>query len=379
MSVLSEEMLANLMNVDFSFLVKVMMPIIILNISSNIAGKKYLKYKLQKDFKPTDISKITLPPKLDQKYSEVDIEKLVEFEYLEILISFVNYIEENFSNCDLTNFYNNINELKTKEKEFILTELLTIKTPGGTYKSKSNVISLHKDLSFESINPILFHELFHMASSVYDNGISYIGFSQKNHKEGTWRIGDGINEGYTELLRRRACDEKKELTTINYNVSVEIVKRLEEIVGKDRMQQLYFKADLPGLIKELEKYSTEDEIAQFISGTDFIYNKLEFRNIDDNIIEMIRESFKNVYEYMFKALVRKEKLNYEDGLIDEKELVKIIADKVMKYEKDHYIDYKYYICITRDTMKEIVKSTLGEDFMKKVNEENENSYPFWGI
>ena len=361
------EILSKLMLVDYPLIVRIILPIIILNISSRIASNSIRKYKIHKDFKPTDISKITIPAELEQKYSEVDMERFAATSYKEIIMEFTKKLEANFSDHDLTNFYNNINELTVKEKDFVIRELLTNHGAVALYKPKENNISIHNNMPEEYAKPVLYHELFHMASSVYVDKVRYSGFAQKTVKSGIRMDGVGLNEGYTELLTQRFCDEKITIAD-NYKESVKIAKYLEEIVDSELMQEFYFKADLSGLIDELKKYAPEEEIAKFISSSDFIHNYLCKQPELENQDEMIRQSFKNVYGFLLRAYINKEELNYNEGLISEETFIHKIAKKATLYDDFQTIGRKRYIYLKNEEIKEIVSSSLGDDLEKKIEE-----------
>ena len=101
-------------------------------------------------------------------------------------------------NCsfeDLTILINNINTLKIHCKSFKILNLIFNTNYAGEYDTITNTININD----EEIKKDIFHELLHMASSFYKNGVVFSGFSQLRFSS----IGDGLNEGYTELLCRR--------------------------------------------------------------------------------------------------------------------------------------------------------------------------------
>ncbi len=104
-------------------------------VASFYAANRVVKgYKLHRDFKPKNISKVSLPPELKQNYSSVDIEKLASERFGESIAEFAKTFMEKFPSNNLTNFYNNLNELKIKSKiPGSKTFLFGI---GGTYSTK---------------------------------------------------------------------------------------------------------------------------------------------------------------------------------------------------------------------------------------------------
>ena len=83
--------------------------------------------------------------------------------------------------------------------------------------------------------------------------------------------GHGINEGYTQLLTNR----NTEGFSYFYLYETRIATMVEEIVGQEKMQKNYFTANLKGLIEELTKYISEEEVMKFIQALDF-YQEYEF-------------------------------------------------------------------------------------------------------
>ena len=66
------DILIQLEQIDYVSIIKMLSPIIsYYTISKAIDG-----YRLHKDFKPKNISRVSLPPELTQEYSSIDIENL---------------------------------------------------------------------------------------------------------------------------------------------------------------------------------------------------------------------------------------------------------------------------------------------------------------
>lgn len=141
---------------------------------------------------------------------------------------------------------------------------------------------------------IYYHELFHMSSSGKAKDGYCMGFSQSDF-ENEKKIGDGINEGYTELLNERFFEFKNNNKMyIIYKIIAEII---ESIIGEKKMMNLYFTANLKGLFSELSKKTDDNKAFEFVSALDsldetkigFIYDFLEelyenSRNKDDYLI-----------------------------------------------------------------------------------------------
>lgn len=187
-------------------------------------------------------------------------------------------IEEfpNFSNL-VTYFKKTLRTHLTEEQMSIVTKNLeTLQySPSGLYKSitdrikgRGGAYSEHQItvnmLSTSDITHILLHELLHASTSSYTKDKAYCGLAQIDLTTRE-EIGRAINEGYTELLTRRLFGyNSKE----GYNYEVAVAEMIEFIVGKDKMQDYYFKLDLNSLITELAQYSDIEKIVKFLQNLD---------------------------------------------------------------------------------------------------------------
>ena len=305
---------------------------------------------------PQKIKKVCLPPELKQKYYEINNRHLEENDLEKAVLWFAKYISEEYEEKDLINFYNNIN------KAIIDTKLLTGKNqllrklksdPGllGAYMPIMNIIHVDRDNDFDSI----YHELFHLASSVNKNGIFYSGFSQKKFKFGKLLIyGVGVNEGYTELLAERFA-EKNGINKITktYKLEVNIAMLLEKIVGEEKMSSLYLNANLHGLIQELAQYANEQDIINFISEVDFLHNS------NDN--NKKRERYlKSVYNFLFNAYTKKLEIQKQNGIITDEEY-----ESRRKFYYDSF-DYTY----DNKTIQELLEGEkIFETSIKKIEDD----------
>ena len=265
-------------------------------------SKAFKRYKLNRDYKVKDINKIHILPEIDRKYYEIDITRTIAEEYHEEIEEFVKVILENFPEYVLKNFYNNINELEIIYKKFGIVNKILSTNITGDYAPDRNLIRTTKENYIASI----FHELFHMASSFCKDGICYSGFYQYSSKPGTISIGKGINEGYTELLHRRYFLERYGFRGgDSYEYETNIAKNLEKIVGREKMEHLYLGADLPGLVNELRKYSTDEEISKFISNMDFLEEHMNDGKLIPGDKEKIISCIKNVNIFLINCYGKK--------------------------------------------------------------------------
>jgi hypothetical protein len=152
-------------------------------------------------------------------------------------------------------------------------------------------------------------------------------------------VGIGLDEGYTELLTARLFNEGK---VSYYYLLSEIVEMLENVVGPE-MKKLYFKANLLGLINELKKYSSEDEIANFIYNTDILYNitcntrDLTINNRKDQLTKSAYYII-NIYNYLIKIYYLKLKEDLVNKKITEVEFETLQSNFLQKI-RNYYINH----------------------------------------
>lgn len=230
--------------------------------------------KAIKYFKPVSVKKISSTPIISRQINIIDRERLKKENCGELILKFVDYVTKSFKDDDLTNFYNNVNSFK------VCFDDAPFET--GGYTPITNMVNIYIKIEngMNGIDTTLPHELFHMASAYYDKKTNtcYCGFGQNTNK---LSIGLGLTEGYTQLLTNRYIDENiGNSNDIGYFYVYEtfIMSKLEDIIGKEKMEELYFKANLLGLIKELEKYADIREIISFIRKLDQLCNLSYIKN-----------------------------------------------------------------------------------------------------
>lgn len=143
-----------------------------------------------------------------------------------------------------------------------------------------------------------------------------VGFSQKIANK--YSKGKGLNEGYTELINQRyfartIADGSG--AKISYPREQVLAYGIEMLVGREKMEELFFNADLDGLIAEMSKYMPTQEANILINIFDLFEKKTSDKNILDAsakamIANRILQQQKNLYqqgmiskeEYEFKLL-----------------------------------------------------------------------------
>ena len=209
----------------------------------------------------------------------------------EEIISFCNVLLKNIDSKYLDNFYNNINSLNIIQSPYDDIHK-------NSYHPEDNTIYIEKETAHE----LIFHELFHMASSKCEGDNIYCGFVEWTAED---MIGKGLNEGYTQRLAEKYfnCD-----STNVYYEEVLFAKLTELIVGEEEMSKFYFTSDLGGLIKELEKYSSLEDIMSFIETIDVI-NAYRMHchttQTDDMSLDVMVELHQEIKEFLLNAYITK--------------------------------------------------------------------------
>lgn len=320
-----------------------------------VTSKAINTYILHRDYKPKNISKVTLPPELTSEYSEIDIKKIVATKYGESIVKFANVLINNFPKDDLINFYNNINDLKTKSKKFSIQNLILSSKTAGQYNPRKNEITIDDDTAESTI----YHELFHMASSSSKDGIRYSGFHQTPLKLGTTPLGKGLNEGYTELLSRRYFTYDSPIIDA-YKYQVFISEKIEQIIGKEKMQSLYLNSNLKGLIDELKQYVSEEEIMKFISNTDFLIDHMNDKKLKLFEKNMISNCLKNINRFVIICYSKKLQQQVKDGEISSnEEILQKLAEYISSLASNIKIHNHKYEAMTAEDIQESLQASFG--------------------
>ena len=215
--------------------------------------------------------------------------------------NFITVLKSNFSAEDLVNFKKNIRSLSVYGVRFQISDLGYVPDYGtflGRYDMLTNRIAI--DLSKDKEKRSIYHELFHMASTKRGNILTNCGF--RYYKNDKVSYGRGLNEGYTDILTQRYFYNKD--YEIMYDNEYIYALLLERIIGKDKMESFYLRGDLNGLISELEKYDTLDNILHFIKELDHLGRS------DGILIDVQR--LQNISHFLIQAYMRKKQVNNEN-------------------------------------------------------------------
>lgn len=230
----------------------------------------------------------------------------------EIINNFTYVLERNLSRENLVLFYNNLSTLKVDNKivlDSLKTNIFNKNIIVGYYLLDENIISIlplgkskHLNVSIEVYIVNVCHELLHMSSSIVDkeNRISFSGFSQIRDDNET---GIALDDAYTEILAYRYFNLNEEFMSYDYEIIITTL--IEEIVGIEKMTNLYFNANLYDLVSVLQKYSSRDSIIKFLDDLESIYvlrdKKVGYKKdiiyYHNEITNFIVETYQNKLKY----------------------------------------------------------------------------------
>ena len=230
--------------------------------------------------------------------------------YNAIIKDFFDRLDYSFGHCNLSLFFQNFKTLKIKERNKNLLDYLNILVAGQSaaaeYDQKENKMYI-VDQEEQKLRNLVSHELLHMATSKEDETTMCCGFHQINKKTGI-NIGIALNEGYTEHLNQQYF--YPDYFDDSYLHEQSIAYEIEKIVGKQKMEQLYFNADLYGLIQELTKYASLEEIITLLRDFDKLHVKAVPLEQKENDFKALRRRIAEIY-------LRKQRMLLDQGKISE--------------------------------------------------------------
>lgn len=333
--------LQNLNAIDIAGILSIFPTVII---TSKTVSSKITNYRIRKDSKVKDLKRVVIPEEVKIKDYSIHTDKINE-KYKDSVIEFSSLLINKFPKDVLINFYNNINSLAIKDNKTII-----LANANGLYYSDSNKIVL-------AANKSIYHELFHMSSNYYYRDdktvISRIGFCQWSYKDGSrFEIGSGLNEGYTEALTKRYFGTNGE-----YAYEVLIAEKLEEIIGKDITEKLYFKADLNGLIEELMKYVPKDKISEFITSFD-VTSKYIYKEA-----KKVQEKITYIYNFLVTAYLVKKRKELYSGLISYEKFI----EEYKIFIKPLCASTNIYKGLNFDSLMEVLDSVIDKNRIRNGN------------
>lgn len=249
----------------------------------------FIKRKNDSIIESSVAEQITSPIIKDFEYDGT-VERLKGI-YTSDVAEFKKILESKINPAFLSNFYRNIRTAT------IMTSDNFSKNITGKYTTDENTIFVSKDDNCP--RETIFHELTHLSSSNKLDNIQRVGFRYGDTKNDI-NIGFGINEGYTSYLNNKLFG-----VIGGYLFEVMVAKTVEEIIGANKMQELYFNANLKGLIQELQKYVDEEEITNFLYNLDGFTRNYLYSEHDAYDKEICIEYANLVKNSLFKIIYAK--------------------------------------------------------------------------
>lgn len=255
------------------------------------------KLELQKSLKPNSKHFNKIPEFITESKKHRIATLGIKKTYLVCMNNFIQDIKKCIPYVSLDLFYENCKGLKVIEYDSTTDKCKSVAAHADYYDNgEEKIIRVYNGSNY--IAGLIYHELLHMASTklYYDylrSGFYYCDLH--------FCIGEGINEGYTELLTLRYFGNymsEEENKSSSYPVLVSIMFLIERyFIGKDRMQALYFEQNLPELIEILKDYDTEENIIKFLRKIDFLClydlnDSLILRNMYYEILKSVLDTIK---------------------------------------------------------------------------------------
>ena len=196
-------------------------------------------------------------------------------------------------------------------------------------RSSINFDDMIEEISDEVFPIHLFHELFHMATTVRKGDILYCGLSQQKEKYG---FGLGLNEGVTQMLTEEYFKDFKRYSPYeSYPYEKLVARSVCKLIGRDFLEDKYFKNDLGSVVNELAKYSSYEKAKQFVVDMDFLL--IYGYNFDKTLINRkakIREKLDAINEFLINCYKTKlEMENNEDARWELNSFIGEFEDNVM--------------------------------------------------
>ena len=217
--------------------------------------------------------------------------------FIEQVKTFLEVMNDRCAFFDITRFQENISKMRFK---FYNKE----------NKKTGIVIFLKNKCKIHDMEAIL-HELIHIATIKVNGHIEYCGFSINNYLNGE-SFCQGLNEGYTQIIKERYFGKDSKVT---YPIEVEIAKKIEILIGKEKMESLFFNINFNGLNEEIKKYCLESDFYRFIWNLDYINQNFPPKNSDDMTPQM---RMTEIYMFIFRCFQKKieQELNNEELIVE---------------------------------------------------------------
>lgn len=278
--------------------------------------KRYfgIPLKINRDYKSLKSDKVMrIIPNFNDVYMLriVDFDRIESIDYFKDAVkNFINVLEKKIPKENLSNFYYNINTFSIGELKNDIKQRRRV----GFYNGFDNHLKVRIDYIYA-----IYHELFHLASCRYYGNNLFSGFRITNSKSKS-SIGIGINEGYTQLLTERYFNNDRTINFLEnkygkinadkvnrnyYSFQLLIASKLENIVGKEKMEKLYLSSNLFGLVSELCQYASKEDVKKFITNMDFLHGNINYVYKYNLKNEKLFKAFLEVSDFLIRCYRKK--------------------------------------------------------------------------
>lgn len=283
-------------------------------------------------------------------------------EYEPIITRFKDVMDHKLLHCNNSAFYNNIEELSVKTIGKNTPPFSLARTH---YNSDYNKITLNsleyqdKELTEDDyqrkIENAFTTELIHLATSYTRGVLTSTGFQQTI--PGVQKVGMGLNDGYIELINRRYFQTEQQRNTTETNGICEEQQKfaygIEKLIGRKTMEQLFFNADLDGLVTEIERYSDRNTAIDIIRKIDEFHLSTE-RITKDKLSAEIKITLANLIQKRINK-------TYHEGRIDQEQYESLSLNNALYLQGKELIKQSnnsyFYGDITSEHGYEIAKDT----------------------
>ena len=275
-------------------------------------------------------------PSVEQENIIIDIDNLqIDSIYKPYLREFINKTSNfNFRNINQTLETLSITNIKFPET--------LLKNNEGEYSISENKIRIRKD-NIDS----LYHELFHAFTSWREDSAIGCGFYQEDLG---YNIGSSLDEGYTDLLFKDIFNNE-----INYTVEANIANKLQLILTKEKMQEMYTSNNLIDIVEFLSQYSSKQESVSFI----ILMDKLDKYNYENKKTIRLMNILSN---YLVDVYVNVLVEFYSQGKFDKEDI-----NIFFSIFKEEFTKYAFY---NDDIEKEYLRSSDYLDITSKLSNDN---------
>lgn len=316
----------------------------------NFVARKFILKRNKNYLIPFDLNEIKKFSYEIQNITKSD-EAIKRKKYIEW---FYNILSKKCTDEELKIFNRNIKTFKTIQYKKSPKSLFDAKEYLGIYDIKKNIMFIYGKYEHATI----FHEMLHMSSTKLFSSNELSGFSQTSNNIA---IGNGLNEGYTELLTQRFLNLEFEEA---YEFEKSVALALEKIVGYEQMKKYYFTCDLYGLSKNLLTIYRKEDIEKFITAIDFVSALKYIKILDPDTLKLLLSNINYIVCFLYYGYCKK--LKSENYL--EEEIINLINEysEILNF---YYEDVnENLICYNTSKVNKIISKYFND--IKINNEEN---------